>query len=543
MTTTQIPERQFAVQLVGPGKLELNKSKEVFTPGPFQILAKIECVGLCFSDLKLLKQFSQHARKSEITAGLSRDILSQIPSYVPGDKPTVPGHEVTCRIVAVGDKVKHHHIGERCLVQTDYRGLPTANSNAAFGYNFEGALQEYVLMDERVVMDGDNGERFLIPVPEDLSASAIALVEPWACVEDSYANAERQTIKSGGRLLIVADGAVPEFDSLKLPGGKPASIVRINPAQAAEQANETFDDIVYFGADKKTIETLNDKLTPQGIINIVLGGKKIGQVVSVGIGRVHYGMTRWIGTTGSNAADSYRNIPATGELRPNDTVVVIGAGGPMGQMHVIRAACSGVPGVRIVGTDMDDPRIEALRAKAEPLANANHVSMQLINTQKQSLAGKFSYWALMAPVGALVAAAVRDSLPGALINIFAGIPAPTKQDLDLDIYITNKCYMFGTSGSVIRDMKIVLDKVKRRTLDTNCSVDAIAGMAGAVDGIAAVENRTLAGKIIVYPMLHDIGLIPLAELHKKFPTVAAKLDKGAWCKAAEMELLRVAASA
>ena len=66
-------------------------------------------------------------------------------------------------------------------------------------------------------------------------------------------------------------------------------------------------------------------------------------------------------------------------------------------------------------------------------------------------------------------------------------------------------------------------------------------MAGAVDGIAAVENRTLAGKIIVYPMLHDIGLIPLAELHKQFPTVAAKLDKGAWCKAAEQELLRVAA--
>jgi hypothetical protein len=103
--------------------------------------------------------------------------------------------------------------------------------------------------------------------------------------------------------------------------------------------------------------------------------------------------------------------------------------------------------------------------------------------------------------------------------------------------------MFGTSGSVIRDMKIVLDKVKRRSLDTNCSVDAISGMAGAVDGIAAVENRTLAGKIIVYPMLHDIGLIPLSELHKKFPTVAAKLDKGAWCKAAEQELLRVAAVA
>ena len=153
---------------------------------------------------------------------------------------------------------------------------------------------------------------------------------------------------------------------------------------------------------------------------------------------------------------------------------------------------------------------------------------------------KFSYWALMAPIGALAANAIRDSTPGTLVNIFAGIPAPTRQDLDLDTYIGNRCYMFGTSGSVIRDMKIVLKKVESGQLDTNCSVDAICGMAGAVDGIAAVENRTLAGKIIVYPTFHDMGLIPLAELSKHYPTVAAKLDHGAWCQAAEEELLRQA---
>src|SRR5690606_28039980 len=176
-TLTDIPRKQHAVQLIGPGQLTINPEKEVRMPGPYEILAKVECVGLCFSDLKLLKQFDQHARKSEVLGGLAGDVLKQMQSYVPGSKPTVPGHEVTCRIVAVGEKVRHHRVGERCLVQTDYRDLPTANSNAAFGYNFEGALQEYVLMDERVVMD-KTGERFLIPVPEDLSASAVALVEP-----------------------------------------------------------------------------------------------------------------------------------------------------------------------------------------------------------------------------------------------------------------------------------------------------------------------------------------------------------------------------
>ncbi len=536
----QIPTKQHAVQLVGPGQLKINPNKDVFSPGPHQVLAKVECVGLCFSDLKLLKQFDQHARKSEIISGLSRDVLEQIPSYVPGTKPVVPGHEVTCRIVAIGEGVKHHKIGERCLVQTDYRDLPTANSNAAFGYNFEGALQEYVLMDERVIID-KGGQRFLIPVPEDLSASAIALVEPWACVEDSYVNEERPTVKAGGKLLLIVEAGHEAIGVEQITkANKPASVARVEVAKIGELPNEGFDDIVYFGASKATIDVLNDKLAPRGIMNVVLGGKKIGQAVSVGIGRVHYGMTRWIGTTGSNAADSYKNIPATGELRPGDKMLIVGAGGPMGQMHVIRTVCSGIKNLSLVGTDMDDARLASIGRKAESLAKVNRVGMRMVNTAKTPLSEKFSYFALMAPVGALVASAVRDSLPGALINIFAGIPAPTKQDLDLDTYIANRCFMFGTSGSVIRDMKIVLEKIKTNQLDTNTSVDAVSGMAGATDGIAAVENRTLAGKIIVYPMLHEMGLTPLSELPTRFPTVAAKLDDGKWCNAAEQELLRVA---
>jgi hypothetical protein len=100
--------------------------------------------------------------------------------------------------------------------------------------------------------------------------------------------------------------------------------------------------------------------------------------------------------------------------------------------------------------------------------------------------------------------------------------------------------MFGTSGSNIQDMKIMLGKVNAGQLDTNSSVDAISGMAGAIDGIAALENRTMAGKIVVYPMLHDLNLISLAQLGDRFPSVAAKLDDGQWCRQAEEELLRVA---
>jgi threonine dehydrogenase-like Zn-dependent dehydrogenase len=367
-TTTELPTTQHAVQLIGPGELKLNTSKPVPKPGPHEIVVKVEAVGLCFSDLKLLKQFHDHARKSEVVSGIEKKVLKGIQGYVPGSAPVVPGHEVVCRIVAVGDQVTKHKVGERCLVQTDYRQLPTAaGSNAAFGYNFDGGLQEYTLVDERVVI-APNGDRFLIPVGEERSASAIALVEPWACVEDSYVTVERNRIKANGRLAVVLDDGREALgvEQSYSPQGVPAKIETISATDAATLPHESFDDIVYFGADRATIEILNDKLAPGGIINLVLGDQKIGSPVSVGVGRVHYGGTRWIGSAGNDASDSYKNIPANGEVRPNDSVLIVGAGGPMGQMHVIRDVCLGISGVSVIGTDMDDARLESLSRALSP---------------------------------------------------------------------------------------------------------------------------------------------------------------------------------
>ena len=556
-----LPASQNAVQLVGPGRLVLNRSKDVPQPGPHQIVVKVEAVGLCFSDLKLLNQFSAHPRKGEIVSGIAPEVLQQIPSYVPGELPTVPGHEVSCRIVAVGSDVTRHRVGERCLVQTDYRTLPTKGSNAAFGYNFEGGLQEYVLMDERVVVDTVTGVRSLIAVSEEPSASAVALVEPWACVENSYSTTNRRTLAPRGRLLVVAeDGhAVMGLAEAAKPGQPPASVTIVasaevdlpwaGPSVAVIRASDvrdlpdaSFDDIVYFGASKLTIDVLNDKLAVGAIINVVLAGATIGAPVSVGVGRVHYEATRWIGTVANSAAESYVTVPPSGELRPGDTLLAVGAAGPMGQMHILRSLSADVDGLTVVGTDLDDARLRSLLAKAQPLAQANGVSLRLLNTSSQPLVGTFSYHLILVPMPSLVADAVQSSEDRGLINIFAGIAVATRHDIDLDAYIARRCYMFGSSGSVVSDMEVLLSRIATGQLDTNLSVDAVSGMAGAADGLAALQDRTMAGKIVIYPSLHEVGLLSLADLSGAFPTVASKLADGHWCLEAERELLKVAGS-
>jgi threonine dehydrogenase-like Zn-dependent dehydrogenase len=534
MTTTAIPKTQQAVQLIGPDQLKVNEAKEVFEPGKHQVLCQVEVCGLCFSDLKLLKQFAGHARKSEVKEGIDRRALGEMPNYVPGEKPVVPGHETVVRIAKVGPKVSRYRVGERYLVQTDYRWLPTANSNAAFGYNFEGALQEYVLLDERVIT-APSGESMLIPAPEDLAASAVALVEPWACVEDAYLNRQRRTLRDGGRALVVGETPV-EAGRIRDLGGKPAEVVFTTSDHLAEQPDGAHDDVIYFGANPQTVEKLWSKVAPGGLVNLVQGGAKFGRTVVTPVGRVHYGGIRIVGTAGALPEEAIAAIPATAEIRRGDNINIVGAAGPMGTMHVIRDLCQGVPEITVFAGDLNDARLAALRRLAEPIAERNRAHFQPYNSQRDKPKASFDYVVLLAPVPALVAEAVRDAAPRAIINIFAGIPANVTGEIDLDLYVVKQAYFVGTSGSTLDDMKIVLRKVADRQLDTNLSVAAIAGLDGAIDGIRAVEKNLMPGKIVVYPFAKGLKLTALTEVAALHPAVARSLADGRWNLEAEAAL-------
>lgn len=557
---TSIPETQHAVLFVGPDAVRVDPARPVPAIGPTQVLVRVEAVGICFSDTKLLHAFDSHPRKSRIRTGLTADELAGIPSYHPDDEPTVPGHEVCGRVVAIGPEVRRHALGDRVLVQTDYRHLLTASSNASFGYNFEGGLQEYVLMDERVIIDPGSGERFLIPVGEEPSASAVALLEPWACVERAYATEERAGLRAGGRLLVVADRgrAIDGVDAL-LAASRPGSLMAITaeptqrvtletiagsegvPVTSADGLEDlgsaTFDDIIYFGSDAARVEALQPHLGLGGVIDIVLDGEWLGRPVGVDVGRVHYDLTRWVGTPGPSAVDGYTMAPGSGELRDGERVGVIGAAGPMGFMHVIRAITSGREGLSVTAMDIDPARLAHLEAVAGPLAADRGVRFEVIDSTTRQPEPGFTRIGVLVPSPGLAAGAVELAGEGAILDLFAGFAVGTTAPLDLDEMIRKRVYVIGTSGSMISDMKAVLGRLEAGTLDTNISVDAISGMAGAEDALGAVQARTSGGKIVIYPMLTDLGMVRLADLAGVLPGVAAKLDADRWTRAAEEALL------
>lgn len=546
-----LPTVQHAVQLVGPNELIFNRAKRLNKPGPHQLLCRVEAVGLCYSDLKLLRQFSKHVRKGPIIAGIDRGILDQIPSYVPGEAPTVPGHETVVRIAAVGKDVEEFTSGQRYLVQTDYRWLPTAGSNAAFGYNFEGALQEYVLVDTRVITS-PKGESMLLPLSEKLSASAVAMVEPWACVEHSYVSKEQRSLKRQDRLLIVAEVQLGREPLMRLFGryGHVAQItwlselqppmvgLRIKQAATPASLDEAgYDEVTYFGSDAATVESLFARVAAGGLFNIVLCGGRFDRDVATPVGRVHYEGIRIVGTTGWDPNEALQCIPETGEVRAGDKIHIIGAGGPMGMMHVIRNVCHRTEGISVCAGDPDQSRLDKLSRVAAPLAHKNGVTYIAYNQAEEQMFGPFDYTVIMAPRPELAARSVHSAAKGAVINIFAGIPSAVTAEIDLNSYIEKQLYFVGTSGSVIEDMKNMLLELESGRLDTNLCVGAICGLEAASEGLSAVGNRRIAGKIIVYPDCRGLQLIDIEKLGAKLPHVAKGMVGGFWSKQAEDALL------
>ncbi|TVR15098.1 MAG: alcohol dehydrogenase [Planctomycetota bacterium] len=546
-----IPTQQSAIQLVGPDQLVLVDDKPVHTPNAKQILGKVSCVGLCFSDMKLLKQFQGHARKSPVVQHLDAEILKEIPTYVPDEAPTVPGHEVVIEVVAVGEDVTSVEVGRKYLVQADWRDLKTAGSNGAFGYNFEGGLQQYVLLDERTTISAD-GTSYLLPTSsEERSVSATALVEPWACVEQAFIHNERQSLRDGGTVLLVrcsgqediapdlaADGSAKRLclqskASCTPPDGY--SCVALD-----DIADGSIDDCLFIGADPDLFESILPKLANNALTLIATNGQRFARQVSMPVGRVHYGNIRFVGDESASLRAALGKIPETGEIRTGDRVHVVGAAGPMGSMATIRLVSSGVPGIAVEASDMAEERLAVLRRKASKAAAKNGVACHFYNPRSGAPEGDPNYVMLMVPVGPLVAAAVTQTQTGGIINIFAGIAADVFQDCDLDAYVAKGLYFIGTSGSTMRDMEVVLSKVNAGDLDTNLSVGAVSGITGAIPGLEAVRDGTIAGKILVYPELGDFPLTTLEDLVVQFPSIGPLLDDGDWTKAAEEELLRLA---
>jgi L-sorbose 1-phosphate reductase len=122
---------------------------------------------------------------------------------------------------------------------------------------------------------------------------------------------------------------------------------------------ELVDDIVVLGADPDVVETVSPRPGNFGIL-AVMASKPMSRKVNLDIGRVHYNRWVYVGSTGADVARAYSDVPVRSTLKPGGKAWFVGAGGPMGRMHVQRAVqVANGPSV-ILNSDVSDARLDDL---------------------------------------------------------------------------------------------------------------------------------------------------------------------------------------
>ena len=172
-----------AAVLFAPGDVRVEE-RPTPEPGPLEVLVEVAAVGVCGSDV----HYYEHGR---IGARVVR-------------APLVLGHESAGRVVAIGERVTRHRVGDRVALEP---GLPCGRCREcrAGRYNLcravaffgsppvDGAFARFIIQHED----------FAHPLPDALSDEVGALMEPlsvalWACAKAAISAADRVLVTGAG---------------------------------------------------------------------------------------------------------------------------------------------------------------------------------------------------------------------------------------------------------------------------------------------------------------------------------------------------------
>jgi threonine dehydrogenase-like Zn-dependent dehydrogenase len=552
-----LPDKNHLWPLYGAGLEKLGRDGrpiEVPMPqvGPDELLVRHDACGLCFSDIKVIRLGPDHPR-------IYRDMEAE---------PVTLGHEVSMTVVGVGDNLREQYqVGDRFIIQAD---IFVDGVGYAYGYEIQGGLSKYGVIDQRV-LNGDHGN-YLIPVQSQTGYAEAALTEPWACVIAAYGLSYRTSLKPDGTTWII--GVQPDAGPYTISAGfdqasHPARLLLTNipddfaswlEERAAAMGVEVLraedlaappitpvDDIVLLGADADVVEQVSPHLADFGVVALI-AEDEMARKIAVDVGRVHYNRWVYVGGRDPDIARAYRDVPVRSSLRPEGRAWFVGAGGPMGRMHVQRALQAHESPRTIMCTDVSDTRLADLCTSFGAEAEANGIELICVNplnkdeyqaTMARFRSEGFDDIIVLAPIPPVIADAATHLAAKGVMNIFAGVARGTMADLDLSDAYRKDVRVIGHSASTIDDLRLMLNQAEQGQLSPNRSVAAVGSLSAARDGLQAVQDTTFPGKVVIYPNIRDMPLTAIAELKDTLPSVYAKLRDGReWTVEAEQEFLR-----
>ncbi len=192
-----------ALQFVGDDRCAVNEL-EIPGIGDDEVLLASRSVGVCHSDIELL-----HGRY-----------------IIPFEFPVIPGHEWAAEVVRVGSGVTGLRPGDRvvgeCVIGQEH-----------FGFSISGAAAEFFVAKEA----------WLHPLPDNLSWTQGALVEPFSC--GYYATVRADNLDASDTVMVLGAGPIG-LGVVAAAAGKGARVIVAEPSAARGNLARTLggDDVL-----------------------------------------------------------------------------------------------------------------------------------------------------------------------------------------------------------------------------------------------------------------------------------------------------------
>ncbi len=336
------------------------------SPGPRQLLARVDAAGVCTSIIKLVEQAEDHKYLS---------------GWDPSKWPLIMGDEGALTIVEAGSELREHYpAGTRVGVQPSvdvgpinhrerYRDNARGITKTAVGYTLGGHLAEYMLIPEEVI-EGN----CVVPLPDPkIPAFAVSMCEPISCVvsaqtrqvhiwkpDPTSPREARLGIKPGGVCVVVGAGAMGKIHVELAMRYRPSALVVVDTletnlawvrqklgakAQArginlatatpdaagssieAASAGRMADDIIVAVGIRSVQNQAIDWLGFGGVINLFGGLKRGDSMLTIDNIRVHYDEIKIVGSSGGDPHDYIETLNAIvdGDIEPGRYVAAVGS--------------------------------------------------------------------------------------------------------------------------------------------------------------------------------------------------------------------------
>ncbi|WP_018599814.1 NAD(P)-dependent alcohol dehydrogenase [Mycobacterium sp. 155] len=273
-TTTGAPATMRASVMTGVGTLNI-EDRPVPAPAPHEVLVEVAAVGVCGSDV----HYYRHGRIGDFVV----------------EEPMILGHELSGRIIVVGDGVDPDRVGQRVAVEPQHP-CRRCKQCLAGRYNLcpemkfyatppvDGAFCRYVTIDDDMAH----------AVPDSVSDEAAALLEPLSV---AIATMRKARVVPGSSVLIAGAGPIGVICAQTARAFGAARIVVTDPVAARREralqfgATEVLDPMV---VDVTAIDPVDAFVDASGAPVAVVSGIKAvgpaGHVVLVGMGADEYAL-------------------------------------------------------------------------------------------------------------------------------------------------------------------------------------------------------------------------------------------------------------